>query len=367
MHQDDICYYIGFTREEYSKVGGATSINHALQGTCAKLAIYSMVSAGIDPYTLHERAADDTTSTHTTTSSEDSIDIDPVRFFIPGNSQGSLNADHQKTTLETRRGLHLFKYLSDIEPTAIPVVKINITSSDTNLQHSTGDNSSVSSHDHHMTHEPVAMETRPVFNKQFSEPHSLFKSHYRLSHDQRRLSHDHTALMKPTLPIIRERTISESSGPHPLVRCHSDTSVVVDQVLYSSKLELVNSTSRLDNVPEVPPTHHPHLHFPHHHHPILTSRTSVTSVMEEVVELDLVDMNEEEELEQLEDGLCDEASSEGRSPSPDPFHYHDNRPRYARTYCFHGNRPKYARTYCFHGNRPRYACTYSTYLFDLRR
>ncbi|XP_064392695.1 potassium channel subfamily T member 1-like [Halichondria panicea] len=329
MHQDDICYYIGFTREEYSKVGGATSINHALQGTCAKLAIYSMISAGIDPYTLNERAAVDVHASNETLNSDSSIDGDPVTFFITEASEPSLNTEQQKTTLETRRGLHLFKYLSDIEPTAIPVVKINIASSDTNLQHSTGDNSSVSSHGYHMTHEPVAMETSHhphAFHKQVSEPH--FKSHFRLSHDQRRLSHDH-GLLKPALPIIRERSVSESSGLPLLKRSHSDMSVAVDQVLYSSELELVNSTSRLNRVPEVPPTHPQRFHFPHFHHlGRSSSRTSMASLREEVVELDLADINEEAELEELEDGLCDEASSEGRSPSPNPLHHHDNRPKY---------------------------------------
>ena len=30
MHADDTVYYIGFTREEYSKVGGASHIHTAL-------------------------------------------------------------------------------------------------------------------------------------------------------------------------------------------------------------------------------------------------------------------------------------------------------------------------------------------------
>lgn len=303
MARDDVCYYIGFTREEYSTVGGATSISHALQGTCAKLAIYSMVSAGMDPYTMDERATVADVGT-------DAVDH-PVTFFIPAaaSSEVSLDTEAHKT-IETRHGLHLFKYLSDIEPAAHPVVKVTLSNvaSDVTLHHS-GDNSSVgSSNDYHMTE-----DNHHHYRKQLSEP--LFKAHHR--------SHDH----KPSLPIIRERTISESSAG--MKRYHSDNNLSppADSVLYTSKLELVNSTQCLHTT-LTPTPHQSRLSRPLIHH----VRASVTSLHEEVVELEMMDLREEAELEQLEDGLCDDASSDGRSPSPDPQAAHENidKPRYTQ-------------------------------------
>ena len=44
MHADDTVYYIGFTREEYSKVGGASHIHTAL---------WEVKWAGPHIYTLH--------------------------------------------------------------------------------------------------------------------------------------------------------------------------------------------------------------------------------------------------------------------------------------------------------------------------
>ncbi len=300
MSQDDICYYIGFTREEYSKVGGATSISHALQGTCAKLAIYSMVGVGMDPYTLDEKTATD----------NDSVDH-PVTFYIPGHasSEHSLNTDAHKN-METRHGLHLFKYLSDIEPAAHPVVKVTLSTVGSNVTlHHSGDNSSVgSSHDYHMR------DGAHHYRKQLSEP--LFKAHYR--------SHDH----KPPLPSIRERTVSESSAV--LKRFHSDTNLSppADSFLYTSKLELVSSTQCLHTQETEHTLHSSRFHLPRplvHH-----GRASVTSLHEEMVELEVNDLSEEAELEQLEDGICEDAFSNSRSPSPDPHttHEHSGRPRY---------------------------------------
>ena len=56
MDEDDICYYIGFTREEYSKVRESppSEVRGALWQTCASLALFSMAVAGIDPDRLGE-------------------------------------------------------------------------------------------------------------------------------------------------------------------------------------------------------------------------------------------------------------------------------------------------------------------------
>ena len=348
MHNDDVCFYIGVTREKYSRVGGATSINHALQGTCAKLAIYSMVTVGIDPYSLSERAGDIHNSTESLAQPQEVNDspFKSVSFFIsdPSSSEASLDADQQLAAVETRRGLHLFKYLSNIDTAANPVVKVSFKY---DHQHS-GETSSTGSHDLPIFRvesyeNDGKVSSEPVFNpqkshdnyrRQFSEPH--VGRHFPIPHPRRR-SHDylqgsreHEALIRARLPVIRERTISESSH-HSIQRSFSDNSVVGDRLIYSSKLELVNSTSRLNEGAGIdPPTNHSRLQLPR---PSLWSahssaRNSVTSLnTDEVVELELDDIREEAELEELEDGLCEEASSEGRSPSPDLQLEEEARPR----------------------------------------
>ena len=54
MDKDDICYYIGFTREEYSKVRETppSEVRTVLWQTCANMALLSLSIAGIDPNTL---------------------------------------------------------------------------------------------------------------------------------------------------------------------------------------------------------------------------------------------------------------------------------------------------------------------------
>ena len=51
LREDDICYYIGFTREEYSKVreNAPSRVRTALWQTCASIALQSLTVAGFTP------------------------------------------------------------------------------------------------------------------------------------------------------------------------------------------------------------------------------------------------------------------------------------------------------------------------------
>ena len=57
MHEDDICYYIGFTKEEYSKVREreAPAVRNALCQVCAGAAVMVMSTSGVDPLLLDDK------------------------------------------------------------------------------------------------------------------------------------------------------------------------------------------------------------------------------------------------------------------------------------------------------------------------
>ena len=186
MHEDDICYYIGFTREEFSRVGGVQSIHHSLQQACATLAAYTMSSVGINPNELDEKNELEAKGLSTNGSSTPtfpsrkvstnsmltqqqsggfntpdigSVDVNPeegqVRFYIPHQDTisvdsvsislqphiqvsspggtpggGSLQRDHGRSSVvsqhvsEAKRGLQLFRFHSGLNVHANPVVKL---------------------------------------------------------------------------------------------------------------------------------------------------------------------------------------------------------------------------------------------------
>lgn len=192
MHEDDICYYIGFTREEFSRVGGVQSIHHSLQQACATLAAYSMSAVGINPNDLDEKnelemkgitsnmpsnASSTPTnypssrrvSTHSMANQQGPSSGDhvtdgiaeeggKVSFFIPNQDTvsvdsvsiniqphlhatspgGSLRRDSMDkfTTAshmvsEAKRGLQLFRFHSGLDVHANPVVKLRCHSLET--------------------------------------------------------------------------------------------------------------------------------------------------------------------------------------------------------------------------------------------
>ena len=176
MHEDDTCYYIGFTREEFSRVGGVESIHHSLQQMCATFAAYSFSAVGINPNDLNEKNELEMMSTPTLPSrivssasmasqhqqgsnqtdlgSEITVGDGQVRFFIPNQDNSSVDSvsismqphihvnspsltpgdslrrDHDKLSAasqlasEARRGLQLFRFHSGLDVHANPVVKL---------------------------------------------------------------------------------------------------------------------------------------------------------------------------------------------------------------------------------------------------
>ena len=193
MHEDDICYYIGFTREEFSRVGGVQSIHHSLQQACATLAAYSMSAVGINPNDLDEKnelemkgvtsnmpsnaSSTPTTfpssrrvSTHSMANQQGPSSADhaidggiheeggKVSFFIPNQDtvsvdsvsitmQPHLHANSPRDSLrrdsvdkftaashmvsKAKRGLQLFRFHSGLDVHANPVVKFRCHSLET--------------------------------------------------------------------------------------------------------------------------------------------------------------------------------------------------------------------------------------------
>lgn len=185
MHEDDTCYYIGFTSEEFSRVGGVQSIHHSLQQACATLAAYSMSAVGINPNELDEKNELETkgmstngssTPTHssrkmssnsmvyqgqgingTDLGQNDNIILEEgqVRFFIPNQETNSMDSvsismqphihvhspsitsggdslrrEHDRGSAnsylvsEAKRGLQLFRFHSGLDVHANPIVKL---------------------------------------------------------------------------------------------------------------------------------------------------------------------------------------------------------------------------------------------------
>lgn len=149
MHKDDICYFIGFSSEEYSRVGGATSIHHTLKDVCASIAVVSMITSGIDPSKFDERKV--TVGGAGEGTHKDQVDFHPsndetVNFFIPQNSSeeslhmvspvGPPSETVGEAVHEARRGLQLLRYHSRMDMHANPVVKYKLTSSHQDLHNS---------------------------------------------------------------------------------------------------------------------------------------------------------------------------------------------------------------------------------------
>ena len=239
MHEDDICYYIGFTREEFSRVGGVQSIHHSLQQACATLAAYSMSAVGINPNDLDEKnelemkgvasnIPSNASSTPTTypssrrvsthsmanqqgpTSAEHATDGiaeegGQVRFFIPNqdtvsvdsvsittqphvhvNSPGdSLRRDSidkfaatNHMVSEAKRGLQLFRFHSGLDVHANPVVKFRCHSMETclvNTPTGTGTHTPV----HPAAHAQHSVE-QPLPSYHGSQLHNAVESHHLL-------------------------------------------------------------------------------------------------------------------------------------------------------------------------------------------
>ena len=239
MHEDDICYYIGFTREEFSRVGGVQSIHHSLQQACATLAAYSMSAVGINPNDLDEKnelevigvtsnIPSNASSTPTTypssrrvsthsmanqqgpSSAEHATDGiteegGQVRFFIPNQDTASMDsvsitmqphlhvnspgdslrrdsadkfAASNHMVLEAKRGLQLFRFHSGLNVHANPVVKLRCHSLEAypvNTPTGTGTHTPV----HPATHAQHSVE-EPLPSYHGSNLHNAIESHHLL-------------------------------------------------------------------------------------------------------------------------------------------------------------------------------------------
>jgi hypothetical protein len=54
LQENDTVFYIGFTKEEYSKVRGPINIRHTLWHACATWAVIAMATSGINPYEVEQ-------------------------------------------------------------------------------------------------------------------------------------------------------------------------------------------------------------------------------------------------------------------------------------------------------------------------
>lgn len=314
MSKNDICYYIGFTREEYSEVGGATSIRHALQQSCAKMAIYSLAVCGIDPHNLDEQKIPEDkplTKRSSTVSMDEPDGLSPsaltkgkVSFFIPDLDvcEVSTDSDIHLQVLEARRGLHLLKYHSSLDMHANPVVKVNLLSCNVNDSNGLQAYRQVELTDKNNLVMPSGSHAPAMQDDCLTERGSVVDGGAR----------------RPSL----QRSISE--GAHITNRSPATPKTV----FYTSNMSLfdsqrLSSTPNLNDSSTLSPLVIPRMIA---RRPSVwstltrTSRISLASLDvtgPDILELELADIEEEEELEGLEDGYCEEQrDSTSRSPSP---------------------------------------------------
>ena len=55
LQENDTVFYIGFTREEYSKVRGPVNVRHTLWHACATWAVIALATSGINPYEMEQK------------------------------------------------------------------------------------------------------------------------------------------------------------------------------------------------------------------------------------------------------------------------------------------------------------------------
>ena len=134
LEADDICYYIGFAREEYSKVGGVSTVHTALWNACASIGLLSIGLAGIDL---------DTVANSGSANGENEVDFaaksphhpEKVKFFIPEPDSSSTVGISPSATFpdpghqhhgddRARKGLQLLRFHSRMDVHVNPIVKV---------------------------------------------------------------------------------------------------------------------------------------------------------------------------------------------------------------------------------------------------
>ena len=167
MHEDDICYYIGFTKEEYSKVREreAPAVHNALCKACAGAAVMAMSISGIDPLLLTSRKESRNGLDITPAKSEERVSrINPAFFSgenlaeqsgVPQENSASSLLNLPSSTSQqgsvgdgspqgggggggggggwggARRGLQLLQFHSRVNTGAKPVIKVNVANHST--------------------------------------------------------------------------------------------------------------------------------------------------------------------------------------------------------------------------------------------
>lgn len=162
LGEDDICYYIGFTREEYSKVRETlpSTVRTMLWEACANMALVSLLVAGINPDKLGGKlASGKPDEAPSRMNSPDTCEEEGVREGegeeenrggaceiaschsdqFPSRGEDSEPIARERTAKEhscsegqssernvVKRGLKLLRYHSRIDICANPVVKVNV-------------------------------------------------------------------------------------------------------------------------------------------------------------------------------------------------------------------------------------------------
>ena len=112
MGEGDICYYMWHTREEYTSVSSkmaTADVNCALKHTSANMARITLALSGIDPAQLGRREEQ--------SNARAGVGDDVI-------SEAAPVSDQAKADSELHRGLQLFRYHSNIDRSANPVVKV---------------------------------------------------------------------------------------------------------------------------------------------------------------------------------------------------------------------------------------------------
>ena len=142
LDEDDVCYYVGFTREEYSKVREAppSAVRTAVWQTCANMALLSLSIAGINTEQLGAEFGAEPAE-EVAGEEEEGVSEHSVRFHVGGvNEEGaepstSCPISPALSTCElpssetacpvVKRGLKLLRFHSRLDIHANPVVKVN--------------------------------------------------------------------------------------------------------------------------------------------------------------------------------------------------------------------------------------------------
>ena len=217
MEEDDICYYIGFTKEEYSIVHGVSNLQTALSQVCADVAVITLSVSAIDPLELNEHNE----AAHDEVDHPNGHPLEPFHHVDTHTSSLGVpptNAQEGNRQNEARRGLQLLRFHSRVDLHAKPVVKVNLA--------------------HQLPASPLKTELCPLPEEEFEDSCQISPSQSHLTLQLDRLENGEK--MGPTkrglgrlTPSDYQRSFSEGmvDGFSPVKTGH----------LYSSLLELIPS------------------------------------------------------------------------------------------------------------------------------